>query len=276
MAIESLKSEISKLDTNVTVNEKEVDTKSIVAVLDKIHKEVSRKESIEQIDYTMMLDELMRIIETQPNYNAALSEIKEAISPLVDRTDQVIKVLEKLDKEYPFKFNKDGELIVEQGKQRIFFDHRNQNKDGVYINPLTEETGAAILAAIDGLEVSVGDVDVNTDGLEALQTATNTKLDTLNAKDFSTETTLTSVKNNQTNGTQKTGLVNASQISINPATEETLQSLPDKIPKYDMYITRNGDGTVATKVWKIAGTSTVVKTLTYNRSGGYLVSKIIT
>lgn len=71
------------------------------------------------------------------------------------------------------------------------------------------------------------------------------------------------------------GVLNASNVQINPATEETLQSVAGKIPTYDEYRTYNGDGTVNTKVWKIAGTSTVVKTLTYNYSGGNLVSKTL-
>lgn len=68
---------------------------------------------------------------------------------------------------------------------------------------------------------------------------------------------------------------NASNIVINPATEETLQATTNKLPTYDMYISYNIDGNVNTKVWKLEWTGTVVKTLTYNYSGGNLVSKIL-
>ena len=59
------------------------------------------------------------------------------------------------------------------------------------------------------------------------------------------------------------------------ATEETLVATTNKLPTYDLYITYNADNTVNTKVWKVAGTSTVVKTLTYNYSGGNLISKLL-
>lgn len=62
---------------------------------------------------------------------------------------------------------------------------------------------------------------------------------------------------------------------FNPATEEKQDTIANKLPTYDLYLTWNGDGTVATKVWKTAGTSTVIKTLTYNYSGGTLASKIL-
>ncbi len=62
---------------------------------------------------------------------------------------------------------------------------------------------------------------------------------------------------------------------INAATEETLQATTNKLPTYDLYLTWNSDGTVNTKVWKLAGTGTVVATLTYGYSGGNLVTKIL-
>jgi len=62
---------------------------------------------------------------------------------------------------------------------------------------------------------------------------------------------------------------------FNPATEEKQDIQADKIPMNDLYLTWNADGTVATKVWKTAGTSTVIKTLTYNYSGGNLITKIL-
>lgn len=64
------------------------------------------------------------------------------------------------------------------------------------------------------------------------------------------------------------GLADEDGNVISPATN-------DKIPSNDLYITYNGDGTINTKVWKRAGTSTVIKTLTYNYSGGALISKIL-
>lgn len=72
-----------------------------------------------------------------------------------------------------------------------------------------------------------------------------------------------------------TELINTSGVLINPATEETAQKVSDKIPTDDIYITYNADNTVNTKVWKLEGTGTVVKTLTYNYSGGNLISKIL-
>lgn len=57
--------------------------------------------------------------------------------------------------------------------------------------------------------------------------------------------------------------------------EETLQASTNKLPTYDLYISYNTDGTVNQKMWKTAGTSTVIKTLMYNYSGGNLISKIL-
>lgn len=76
-------------------------------------------------------------------------------------------------------------------------------------------------------------------------------------------------------GSGNSTTTNISGEAINPATEETLQKTSDKLPTSDCYYTWNSDGTVATKVWKIAGTSTVIKTLTYSYSGGNLTSKIL-
>lgn len=69
--------------------------------------------------------------------------------------------------------------------------------------------------------------------------------------------------------------VGANGVAVNPATEETLQKSADKIPTYDLYITYNGDGTFNQKIWKEEGTENIVKTLTYNYSGGNLISKIL-
>ncbi|HBT75029.1 TPA: hypothetical protein DEB29_03455 [Candidatus Wolfebacteria bacterium] len=81
-------------------------------------------------------------------------------------------------------------------------------------------------------------------------------------------------------GTQPiSGTVTIANPTANPetglATEDTLQKAADKIPTYDLYISYNEDGTVNQKIWKEEGTETVVKTLTYNYSGGNLISKIL-
>lgn len=70
--------------------------------------------------------------------------------------------------------------------------------DPTTINPATEETLAAILAAVDGLEVSVGDVDLNTDQLEAKIDAVTAAIVAFNtafgSRDLATQTTLAGVK----------------------------------------------------------------------------------
>lgn len=76
-------------------------------------------------------------------------------------------------------------------------------------------------------------------------------------------------------GAQRVLSVDKNGVQLNQATEETLQKALNKIPTYDLYITYNPDGTIATKVWKQAGTDIVVKTLTYNYTNGDLTSKIL-
>lgn len=56
---------------------------------------------------------------------------------------------------------------------------------------------------------------------------------------------------------------------------ELMNSIADKIPTYDLYITYNPDGSTNQKIWKKEATTEIVKTLTYNYSGGNLISKII-
>lgn len=135
-------------DLSVTVGKTEVnvDSKSIVSAIEKMTKNLPKMKESEIIDYTSKLDKFMKIVESQRTYSKELQEIKESILSL-GKNEKLLKVISSLDSKYPFKFNKDGELIVEQGKQRIFFDHRNQNADGVYINPATEETLQSVLAA---------------------------------------------------------------------------------------------------------------------------------
>lgn len=59
------------------------------------------------------------------------------------------------------------------------------------------------------------------------------------------------------------------------ATEVTLIKAANKLPTYDLEITYNPNGSVNTKVWKLEGTATVVKTLTYNYIDGVLTSKTL-
>jgi hypothetical protein len=137
--VQTLKQLLNK-ETSVVVKQGDVkiDLKSVVKGLDKIEALLPKLKPQEVIDYTLMFDQMCTLME-KPGYSIELLRITE--------------MLEKIaESKFPdFKFNKDGELIVEQGKQRIFFDHKNQNKAGEYIDPLTEQTGILIKEAVEGI-----------------------------------------------------------------------------------------------------------------------------
>lgn len=161
---------LKKQDINVKQGDVNVDLKPLQKELEKIRGAIPTLEKDEVIDYTMTFDHMCSLMEQmmdKPGYQIEL-----------------LQILQKLENiKFPdFKFNKDGELIVEQGKQRIFFDHRNQRVDGTYINPLTEETGVLIKEAVENIKIDADTINLNTDQLEA-------KLDTLNGK-VATEETL--------------------------------------------------------------------------------------
>jgi hypothetical protein len=113
----------------------------------------------------------------------------------------------------------DPEQIKELSKKEVHVSgggssrNRMLNANNVAINPATEEKQDAIVTAIENIaieapvggateakqdaiitalgnvKIDTGDIDLNTDGLEALQTATNTKLDS----QITLETTLVSL-----------------------------------------------------------------------------------
>jgi hypothetical protein len=54
-----------------------------------------------------------------------------------------------------------------------------KNVLGTDINPATEEKQDAIVTALGNVKIDTGDIDLNTDGLETIGTATNTALNKL-------------------------------------------------------------------------------------------------
>jgi hypothetical protein len=157
--IEELKETLEKKDLSVNIGKTKVniDTTSIVKALGKIEKKLDKLEQKEITDYTLMLDELMKILE-KPFDFTEIKKIKESVDALATKlattedisviADWLKSIYEKKEKEYGFEF--------ENGRLKVAVDRVGGGGGGLtpietgYLQKLegvaTEETLQASLA----------------------------------------------------------------------------------------------------------------------------------
>lgn len=138
--LEGLKKLLNKKESKVP----EINLKPVLKALQKIEDRIPEYKEQEIIDYTLMLDEMCKIMETK-HYTKELSGILGALESFQESLKNF---------ELPqLPLNEKGEVKVE--KARIFFDGKVQNERGAYINPLTEETGKEINENIKNVQTAI-------------------------------------------------------------------------------------------------------------------------
>jgi hypothetical protein len=131
-------------------------------------------------------------IDDGPDKEKKHSELIEAIKDIefpgsADYTGYFVKLLEYLKKEkeyFPVKLTEDESVkiklseedIKSLGKEMSVTVHPGGGGGGID-NPIFQKGVEEIVTAVGKVEVNIGDVEVNTDGLETLVAETNNKLD---------------------------------------------------------------------------------------------------
>lgn len=138
--------------------EVEFDTKPIIKALEKIEKSIPKYEQKEVADYTELLSRMCEVME-EPKEKTDLSKIESALESMA-KTDDIAVIADWLktisEKKYPefpdFPRDKDG--IPYFNPTRVGSggsgNSTTTNAAGEAINPATEETLQAVLAASGG------------------------------------------------------------------------------------------------------------------------------
>lgn len=117
----------------------DVDTKSVVKAIEKLEKSMPKMEKQEVIDYTLMMDEMMKILE-KPHYSLELLRIQEILNKISEK-----KIIpEEL-------ITKDGIKVVglnrSLGRSVAYETVWQKNVAGDRINPATEDKQDDIITA---------------------------------------------------------------------------------------------------------------------------------
>ena len=161
--LEALLESLEKKEMTVNVGKTEIDLKSVIKAIEKIKLEVPKMEKQEVIDYTLMFDEMMKIMEA-PRYSLDLLRIQENLGKLSTTEDMVAisgylqTLIDKPQLELPdFKFNKEGRLKVEVdraggggGASSVTVDNITQTGFGIplYDTQVIDESGSPALTTI--------------------------------------------------------------------------------------------------------------------------------
>ena len=150
--MEELKVVLDRKEMKVNIGKTVFDTKSIIDAIEKIKLEVPKMEKQEIIDYTMMLDEQMSILESIRDKK--LESYSEELGAILEW----LKVIS--EKQYPvtpsFEFSDTGRLKVEIDRTASGGNVSNiNNASGKIINPATEENQDPLARYKDaGMDVS--------------------------------------------------------------------------------------------------------------------------
>lgn len=159
-----------ELTVNVGKTEVNVDNKSVVDFLKKIYSKIPELKPQEVIDYTLMFDEMMKIME-KPHYTLEMMRI----------TDLLQKISEKQN------FSLPEELITKNGIKVIGLQNHSlgrslayetvwqKNVAGTKINPATEEKQDAIITALGDLDVTVNASDIEIGAIEIKNSTDDTR-----------------------------------------------------------------------------------------------------
>jgi hypothetical protein len=208
----------------VTIDQPPVDLTPVIDALESLKEALPTIPESKEVDMTPVVSALQDLQNTlaldnqypeDKDYTEHFTALLEALSkPTLEK-----EILEALSRPYP-EFNIPTNIISSDGRIKVEVDKVNgggsdklAKANGVYINPATEEKQDAIVTAIENIaieapvggateakqdaiitalgnvKIDTGDIDLNTDGLEALGTATNTKLDS----EIALQTTLVSL-----------------------------------------------------------------------------------
>lgn len=176
--LDALKKSFDNKDLTVNIGKTEIDTKSVVKAIEKLEKNLPKMEKQVVIDYTLMFDEMMKIME-RPRDHSKMIETQELIKKL-SKTEDIAVLAEYLqqliDKPYPempsFEFNKEGRLKVEVDRagggggggltsiQEEYLKEISENtafkelSNGVIIGSIAKGTGVPMTLSTNGVKGS--------------------------------------------------------------------------------------------------------------------------
>jgi hypothetical protein len=170
--IEALKECLEKKEMSVNIGKTIVDTQGVIKAIEKLPKMMPKIEEKEIIDYTLMLDGIMNILE-RPNDHSEIKRLQELVKKL-GTTEDLIAIAEWLKVIANKKFPEPQELPIKDGRILVNVDRVGGGGSGGltsietgYLKEIAENTA--------DIEINADTINLNTDGIE-------TKLDTLNTE----------------------------------------------------------------------------------------------
>ena len=116
--LDALKEVLVKKEMNVNIGKTEVDTKSVVKAIEKLHEAIPKMEQQKVIDYTLILDEMCCLME-KPHYSVDILRIQDTLNRLATTEDMgaiaswLEAILKKENVEFPeLSFDDQGRLKV--------------------------------------------------------------------------------------------------------------------------------------------------------------------
>lgn len=200
--IKALQDAVKKLDLIVNVPETKIpDNKKELLSIEKAVKDIKIPEVKIPEQKEVKFDDVIKALKSVEKSVSSLGDsfiqkTQEKSSESITELSKQFSSLEKLLKQLVDK----PELEI-PGNTDVIDAVSSVTKAVKDIKfPVPTFNHQAIVDAINNIdlaniELDVDQINLNTDELEGLATDTNTKLDTLNSKDFATETTLASIKN---------------------------------------------------------------------------------
>jgi|GEM_PF-4037244 len=175
--LEELRKVLLNKELSVKIGGTKLDTKPIVKAVENLRKNLPKMEKQEVIDYTLMFDEMMKIMEN-PFYRADFGRIEKLIRNLTTTEDMgiIAKWLEAiLNKPYP---EEPPFMFDEKGRLKVRVDRVGggggggvdvvglKNKTNSQVNPATEETLQDVKDALSNLDVTVNASDIEIGAVE--------------------------------------------------------------------------------------------------------------
>lgn len=157
--------DLSSIETKLDLIIEKDDTETRDLIRDTIEE---LKKAKSDVGVVTAIQKLAGIIPKSKDYTDLLKEISNKLNPI---TQEDLKI----NKEQWGQLTKALASIGGFGGGPSAVQLKKES--GVTLNPATEEKQDAIITALGSVKIDTGDIDLNTDGLEAIGTTTNTKLD---------------------------------------------------------------------------------------------------
>lgn len=164
--------------------------------------EFKEKLGIKDVDMTPILESIASLKkELKKTPNSSNKEVLDALKLITNKksdNSDIISAINKMaskivvpegNNDLILRFDKLVDALNSQGLFRPNYNSYNpqlRNKEGVEINPATEEKQDAIIAALGNVKIDTGDIELNTDGLEGLLTDVITNQDDVTATNIHT------------------------------------------------------------------------------------------